>query len=378
MAHDVFISYSTKDKTVANAVCAKLEENGIRTWIAPRDVPPGSNFAESIVEAINACKVFVLIWSKNANTSEHILNEINRAFDQGVSIIPFRIQDVQPSSAMSYYLSNKHWLDAYDPSWETHLNKLIHSVSSNLGIQGSGEPALPSDVQAQNLKRTGSRKMLLSILVAALVVIAAWYGLTRWNMNAAKPGDQNLFLAGETQSSQEEAAWESLDFMIADNRLWRDTAEGTYTAIGSEDAFAWSKDIYQGNLELSFDLTSQESESSGCVIIYGDGHGFSEGCLIFCVDWDGYGLEKHTIYHNGENRLTFIPDEVDLQNKEYSVAIEIIDDAAIMHINDQIVFSTFFNTEEIGRSGRIGLLKKWFDPEVTFANVQIKTEAPEN
>jgi hypothetical protein len=29
MAHDVFISYSNKDKVVADAVCAKLEEKGI-------------------------------------------------------------------------------------------------------------------------------------------------------------------------------------------------------------------------------------------------------------------------------------------------------------------------------------------------------------
>lgn len=61
MAHDAFISYSTKDKTIADAVCAKLEESSIRAWISPRDVPAGSNFAESIVEAINICKVFVLI-----------------------------------------------------------------------------------------------------------------------------------------------------------------------------------------------------------------------------------------------------------------------------------------------------------------------------
>ena len=53
MTHDVFISYSTKDKVIADTVCAKLEENNIRVWIAPRDVPPGSNFAEAIVNAIN-------------------------------------------------------------------------------------------------------------------------------------------------------------------------------------------------------------------------------------------------------------------------------------------------------------------------------------
>jgi len=33
MAHDVFISYSHHDKPTADAVCAKLEEDGIDTTI---------------------------------------------------------------------------------------------------------------------------------------------------------------------------------------------------------------------------------------------------------------------------------------------------------------------------------------------------------
>ncbi len=52
MAHDVFISYSAKDKTTADAVCAMLESEGIRCWIAPRDVVPGMEWGECIIEAI--------------------------------------------------------------------------------------------------------------------------------------------------------------------------------------------------------------------------------------------------------------------------------------------------------------------------------------
>jgi len=34
MAHDVFISYATQDKTTADALCATLEGRGVRCWIA--------------------------------------------------------------------------------------------------------------------------------------------------------------------------------------------------------------------------------------------------------------------------------------------------------------------------------------------------------
>ncbi|HXQ15450.1 MAG TPA: toll/interleukin-1 receptor domain-containing protein [Caulobacteraceae bacterium] len=39
--HDVFISYSSKDKTTADAICALLERDGAKCWIAPRDILPG-------------------------------------------------------------------------------------------------------------------------------------------------------------------------------------------------------------------------------------------------------------------------------------------------------------------------------------------------
>ena len=39
--YEVFISYSTKNKNVADAVVANFEKNGIRCWYAPRDILPG-------------------------------------------------------------------------------------------------------------------------------------------------------------------------------------------------------------------------------------------------------------------------------------------------------------------------------------------------
>jgi len=36
MAHDVFVSYASGDKPVADAVCSTLESHGVRCWIAPR------------------------------------------------------------------------------------------------------------------------------------------------------------------------------------------------------------------------------------------------------------------------------------------------------------------------------------------------------
>lgn len=54
---DVFISYSVKDKVVADAVVASLEGHDIRCWYAPRDIKPGEDWAEAITRAIEDSKI---------------------------------------------------------------------------------------------------------------------------------------------------------------------------------------------------------------------------------------------------------------------------------------------------------------------------------
>jgi hypothetical protein len=132
MGHDVFISYSTKDKPTADAACATLESSGVRCWIAPRDILPGSDWGESIVDAIRGCRVMVLVFSSNANASPQIRREVERAVNKGVAIIPFRIEEVMPTRSLEYFISTPHWMDAMSPPLEKHLKKLAEVVRALL------------------------------------------------------------------------------------------------------------------------------------------------------------------------------------------------------------------------------------------------------
>ena len=91
MAHDVFISYPHEDKAVTDAACAKLEAEAIRCWIAPRDIAPSAEWAASVVEAIDQCRVMVLIFSAHANGSKQVHREVQQAFDREKPVVPFRI-----------------------------------------------------------------------------------------------------------------------------------------------------------------------------------------------------------------------------------------------------------------------------------------------
>jgi hypothetical protein len=131
--HDVFISYSSQDKPTADAICAVMEHQGIRCWIAPRDVLPGQQWAGSILRAIAKARVVVLVFSAASNTSPQVLREIERAVHNGTAIIPFRIEDVPFNESLEFFISTPHWLDALTPPLEAHAARLAESVKSLLG-----------------------------------------------------------------------------------------------------------------------------------------------------------------------------------------------------------------------------------------------------
>jgi hypothetical protein len=79
MPFDAFISYSSKDKIAADTCCAVLEKAGVRCWIAPRDVKPGSEYGTAIIDGIRQSRLMVLIFSSSANDSSQIRREIERA-----------------------------------------------------------------------------------------------------------------------------------------------------------------------------------------------------------------------------------------------------------------------------------------------------------
>lgn len=121
--HDVFISYSTKDKHIADKVCNALEQNGVKCWIAPRDIRPGENYVHHMSKSMKSAKIVVLIFSRYCMESKFVINEIEMAFDHEKPIISFKIDETMPEGEMEFLLKDKYWLDAY-PSPESMFEAL--------------------------------------------------------------------------------------------------------------------------------------------------------------------------------------------------------------------------------------------------------------
>ena len=131
----VIISYSNLDKAAAQKVCQSMEKAGLKCWMAPRDVAPGHDYAEQIMNAISNSAAMVLVLSGASNKSPHVSREVERAVSKQIPIIPFVIEPVKLSQSMEYYVSSQHWLEAIDKPLEKHFPKLAATVK---GIMTEG------------------------------------------------------------------------------------------------------------------------------------------------------------------------------------------------------------------------------------------------
>jgi TolB-like protein/Flp pilus assembly protein TadD len=135
MSTPIFISYSSRDRDTALAVCQALEHRGLNCWISCRDIAPGENFQVSIVRAIRAAKVMILVFSANSNKSEEIKKELVLAGQSQLIVIPVRVEDVTPDEAFAYELATRQWVDLFS-DWEDAIQRLVRQLAAMGDVAG--------------------------------------------------------------------------------------------------------------------------------------------------------------------------------------------------------------------------------------------------
>jgi len=169
---DVFLSYASQDAAVANSLVENLEQQGLRCWLAPRNVRPGAQYAEAIVRAINDAQAIVLVLSKGAIASDHVAREVERAASKHKPIIAFRIDSAALSPGLEYFLSNSQWIDVAALGMPAALAKLREAVGGSASPTGAGGLA-----PTKSTLKTKRRAVVAGALI--FVLSAAW-GVHLW------------------------------------------------------------------------------------------------------------------------------------------------------------------------------------------------------
>lgn len=190
---DIFVSYASPDREVAFRIVGFLEEQGITCWVAPRDVPPGVEYGQAIIEGIEQSRALVLILSDQSNDSQFVRKEVERAVSKTKPVLPVRIREVTPSGSLEFFISSAQWVDAWKSPMEQHLLPLVSA------IKAIGQPgAAPVRSTAPPPRRS---KAPLALGVAALVLAAAAGAWWLASQNAAPPPAAHTQPAASTPSA---------------------------------------------------------------------------------------------------------------------------------------------------------------------------------
>jgi len=157
---DVFISYKSEDFETACWVRSVLETNGISCWMAPRDIPGGSNYAAEIPAAITGARIFVVVLSSKTQESTWVPKEIDLAMNRGKVIMPFMTERFQLRDDFNFYLSNVQRYAAYEDKANA-IGKMVKEIKAILGVETGGQetaaaPEIPGSGGSAG-KRTGGK-----------------------------------------------------------------------------------------------------------------------------------------------------------------------------------------------------------------------------
>lgn len=171
----IFISHSSKDAAGAKEVCGLLESNGHGCFLAPRDIRAGREYAQEIIEGIDRADVLVLLLSENANQSPHVLREIERAVSRGIPIVVYKMEEVNLTKSMEYFLMMHQWTSGETDGDYNSILKCIDGMELEKGMVQSNEAGgnkKKGEGKAENSRKKS--RIIAAAVTAAAILFAVW------------------------------------------------------------------------------------------------------------------------------------------------------------------------------------------------------------
>jgi hypothetical protein len=129
---DLFISHSSMDVEWTRDLRRQLEAAGYTCWMAPDDVQGPTPWAEQILEAIEACRVMIVVISRHANASAHVSKEVGAALEHDKPLLPIRTEAIVPTGSLNYLLQLVQWVDAFPGELTQHLDRIRRAVAYSI------------------------------------------------------------------------------------------------------------------------------------------------------------------------------------------------------------------------------------------------------
>jgi TPR repeat protein len=165
-----FISHASADKSLADEVVERLEQEKIACWIAPRNISAFEHWSAEINRAVRECEKLVLLLSKSANASEHVLREVALAAEYRKPILAVALDDAPVNDSLHYFITSRQIVPHHSA-----MEWLIHGGGSMNAAASPGRAKSPP-APARRFAWQSLSALAFTVLVA--VGLGAWLFLS--------------------------------------------------------------------------------------------------------------------------------------------------------------------------------------------------------
>ena len=201
----VFVSHASEDKEFAQLVVAALEKAGVPCWIAPRDLPLSVSYAEAIIEGVESAFAMVVILSASAYQSGHVYREVEKANREKMPLFPLKIDSVQPSGSLEYFIQSLQHEDFTHGDQKTKIDKLVRQLRKRYRLVTDEGPV--DNVKAEVSVSMADDKTVMfttyhpkEVRRSTRYVLLAFAHLERAMAEVQREANQNFDLMGNNAS----------------------------------------------------------------------------------------------------------------------------------------------------------------------------------
>lgn len=138
--YDVFISHSEEDEDIVRKLADRLRKDGLNVWIH-EDEPGAGLLSEVVAAGLNASRVLLVAWTRNAKDSEWVKYEVDYFHvhdptNKEGRILVVKLDKSEPTGVLSPF-RYKEWLDNSEKQYADVLKTLTESISSREGDSAS-------------------------------------------------------------------------------------------------------------------------------------------------------------------------------------------------------------------------------------------------
>jgi hypothetical protein len=190
MAHDLFVSYSSKDRDRVRRWVQQLASFGVVCWMDEGGIDGAMLYGEEIVVALRSSSAVLLFLSRASVQSHNVIKEVTLAAESRKPILPFFLEDVDVPPALEYQLAGVQRIAAAGRADAVVITDLLRALS-RLGIPAAGRPAGSGGAPfvapptrrtssgSRGLRRHGVLLGVASLVLVGVVLVAGWALLRR-------------------------------------------------------------------------------------------------------------------------------------------------------------------------------------------------------